>query len=516
LQHAQKPQGLFSLTVPTGGGKTISSLAFALQHAKKHNLARVIYVIPYTSIIEQNAEVIAGLIGRQFVLEHHSNVLLDHDEEVNFRRKWATENWDIPVVVTTNVQFFESFFSHKPAANRKLHNIANSVIIFDEAQMLPTEYLSPSLYAISELVYNYRVTAVLCTATQPRIEKFKYQGLEVTEMVEDPYQLSKQLKRVEYQFLGQKTDEEILQKLLEAKSGLVVVNSRKHCYWLHQQLKDRGAENIFCLSTLISPLQRKEKIAKIKKMLEDQQAVYVISTQLIEAGVDIDFPVVFRSLAGVDSIIQAGGRANREGKLVDSRGQPKMGQVFVFEPKSDWGRIPPALRNFAEITKEVIGLLGEKAFSLEGIEKYFDLLYYTNAEDGLLDDKKILNEFNAGAGKYNFRNVSEKFKIIEDNSFSIIIPYSFCADEKERIKEQEYLDELINQLRNNIFNKETIRELGRYSVSVYKNERRLLQDQGVIETQEDCLILNNKNYYDQMTGLEIFTEENKNAEAFYL
>ena len=220
LEAATEPQGLFSLTVPTGGGKTLSSLAFALSHAKQHGLRRVIYVIPYTSIIEQNALVFKEALGEKNVLEHHSNfdaASLDDDEDEDDedarRLKWASENWDIPIVVTTNVQFFESLFAVKTTKARKLHNIAKSVVIFDEAQMLPSEYLSPCMKSISELILNYGVTAVLCSATQPLVEKFVYEGLQTTEIAANPTSLSERLKRVAYSFVGKKTDDELLESL---------------------------------------------------------------------------------------------------------------------------------------------------------------------------------------------------------------------------------------------------------------------------------------------------------------
>lgn len=192
LTMADKPQGLFSLTVPTGGGKTLSSLAFALEHARVHKLRRVIYVIPYTSIIEQNAAVFIQTLGKDNVFEHHSGVdINDEDDEDSDdlrikRLKWASEDWNVPIIVTTNVQFFESLFAVKTTRVRKIHNIANSVVIFDEAQMLPPDYLTPCMWAISELIVNYGVTAVLCSATQPFVQKFAYESLKTTEIADNP------------------------------------------------------------------------------------------------------------------------------------------------------------------------------------------------------------------------------------------------------------------------------------------------------------------------------------------
>ncbi|MEI7884238.1 MAG: CRISPR-associated helicase Cas3' [Clostridia bacterium] len=499
LEKAQEEQGLYTLTVPTGGGKTLSSLAFALKHAKKHNLNRIIYVIPYTSIIEQNADIIANCVGRENVLEHHSNVLLNDendDEEEEKRIKWASENWDIPIVVTTNVQFFESFFSNKSSKTRKLHNISKSVIIFDEAQMLPRQYLSPCMYAISELVVNYHVTAVLCSATQPEISKYKYDNVNIKEIVTNPIELAKKLKRVKYTVIGKKTDEEIIELLIKNKKALVIVNSRRHAYSLYKIAKEETNCNVFHLSTLMCPMHRREVLSKIKNLLKNNKKVIAISTQLIEAGVDIDFPLVVRSIAGIDSIIQAGGRANREGKL-------KVGNVYVVEPLSEEGKIPRSLRNVVSIGQEVISVLGENAFELEGIARYFKLLYKASTSDVLLDTKNIISEYEISAGKYNFKNVAEKFKIIEDNSYNVIIPYNDAAKK------------LIKEARNNKYTNRTLRELQQYSVSIYESEYFNLDKQNVVEKLDNGInILNNEKYYNQDIGLEIFSEDNKNADCY--
>ena len=490
IKCAECPQGLFSLTVPTGGGKTISSLAFALLHAKKYNLDRVIYVIPYTSIIDQNAKIIADMLGDEYVLKHHSNMVFEKED---FRKKWASENWDIPVVITTNVQFFESFFSNKPSKSRKIHNIANSVIIFDEAQMLPREYLSPSLYAISELVENYNVTAVLCSATQPAIKKYKYRHLECREMIDNPERLAQILKRVEYTFIGKKTDDELVDMVIDSKKALVVVNSRRHAFKLFSLIKKYKQQNVYYLSTLLPPIIRLKKIEEIKAGLEKGEDIIVISTQLIEAGVDLDFPYVFRSIAGIDSIIQAGGRANREGNI-------EMGKVFVFEPSSQEGKIPKSLQLTAGIGKGIIDELGQRAFELDGITKYFEVMYDFNERDGILDSKEILSEFviYRESIELNFQKVADMYKIIEDNTYDVIIPH----------KEIECS---IKDLRNNTFDKNTLRRLGEYQVSLYNNEFIKLLNEKAIENVNGFYVLSNMHYYDEERGVDIFTEENKNG-----
>lgn len=504
---AKEEQGIFTLTVPTGGGKTLSSLAFALEHARLHGLKRVIYVIPYTSIIEQNADVIAGILGAQYVLEHHSqadesydaeNGQDDLDNNLGKQMKWASENWDIPVVLTTNVQFFESFFSNKPSKTRKLHNISKSVVIFDEAQMLPRELLSPSMYAISELVMNYKVTAVLCSATQPAISQYKYQKLALKEMIRDPQVLANKLKRVNYEVIGKKNDEEILQILADNPRSMCIVNSRKHAYALFQLAKeDENLGSVYHLSTLMHSKHRRKVLAEVKEKLKSAENVILIATSLVEAGVDIDFPMVMRSIAGIDSIIQAGGRANREGKL-------DKGRVLVFEPTSEMGKIPKSILSMVSITQEVIRKLGEEAFENRGVQMYFENLYRASSSSNILDVKNILAEFEVKGNQYkfNFETVAKKYKIIEDNTKIVIVNIS------------EDTNHLVQELRKNIFRRETIRKLQQYSVSVYKHEYEKLKAENALEILESGYsILNNSQYYDGETGLDIFSVDNKNAEC---
>jgi CRISPR-associated endonuclease/helicase Cas3 len=507
IAAAKKDQGLFTLTVPTGGGKTLSSLAFALAHARQHGLKRVIYVIPYTSIIEQNADVISGILGSEYVLEHHSQVDEDYDamngedgldNKQATQMKWASENWDIPVVLTTNVQFFESFFSNKPSKTRKLHNISKSVVIFDEAQMLPRELLSPSMYAISELVTNYRVTAVLCSATQPAIGQYKYQRLPLIEIIRDPQHLSNELKRVNYEVIGKKSDDEILQILTDNPRAMCIVNSRKHAYALYKLAKDeKQMESIYHLSTLMHSKHRRKVLKEVKEKLIRKENVILIATSLVEAGVDIDFPLVMRSIAGIDSIIQAGGRANREGKL-------ERGRVLVFEPTSEMGKIPKSILSMVSVTQEVIRVLGEEAFENEGVQLYFENLYHASSSGNVLDVKNILGEFQVKANHYqfNFETVAKKYKIIEDNTKTVIINIS------------DETNQPVQELRKNIFHRETIRKLQQYSVSVYKHEYEKLKAENALEILESGYsILNNSQYYDGKTGLDIFSIDNKNAEC---
>lgn len=506
LNAAKEAQGIFTLTVPTGGGKTLSSLAFALEHARQHGLKRVIYVIPYTSIIEQNADVLVGILGEGYVLEHHSQAeesyeaaSAEDDIESSLAKqmKWASENWDIPVVLTTNVQFFESFFSNKPSKTRKLHNISRSVVIFDEAQMLPRELLSPAMYAISELVANYRVTAVLCSATQPAINRYKYKNLPLREIIRAPQVLSAKLKRVDYEVIGKKSDEEILNIFKNNPRAMCVVNSRKHAYALFQLSKEENLESVYHLSTLMHSIHRRKVLREVKEKLIKKEKVILIATSLVEAGVDIDFPLVMRSIAGIDSIIQAGGRANREGKL-------EKGRVLVFEPSSEMGKIPKSIISMVSITQEVIRVLGDEAFENRGVQMYFEKLYQASSSGNVLDVKNILDEFEVSGNfyKFNFETVAQKFRIIEDNTQNVIINIS------------EETNRLVQELRKNIISRETLKKLQQFSVSVYRYEYEKLKEENALEVLENGYsILNNVQYYHAVTGLDIFSDDNKNAEC---
>lgn len=500
INCGKQEQGLFTLTAPTGVGKTLSSLAFALNHINEHNLERIIYVIPYTSIIEQNANVFKNIFSSlgNIVLEHHSNIVnenLTPEEEIQI--KWATENWDVPIVVTTNVQFFNSIFSSNASDNRKIHNLANSVIIFDEVQMLPLEYIAPCMTAISELILNYKSTAVLCSATQPCIDKYKYTSIKTTEIITNPVDLFNRMKRVEYKNIGKINSDKIIELSQKEKQCLIIVNSRKHAYYLYNKFKEKR-NNVFHLSTLMYSKHRNETLSNIKNKLKNNEEVIVISTQLIEAGVDVDFPVVFREIAGLDNIIQSGGRANRNGKL-------KNGIVYIFESIDDFAKIPKSIRPFADIFNEIYLEEKENSFELYGIEKYFNKLHkYIGKEN--LDSQNILNEFKLGRTIpiLNYKDVSDKFSYIQNNTYSIIV-------------ENEDNKVLIQLMENGKINKEILRQLTQYSVNIYKYELdKLIENNVIIKTKTGLLILCNPNYYNAETGLEIFTDENKNAESFIL
>ncbi|MGB9521619.1 MAG: CRISPR-associated helicase Cas3', partial [Anaerolineales bacterium] len=373
---SEKP-GFFSLTVPTGGGKTLASMAFALNHAAMHGLKRIIYVIPFTTIIEQNAKVFKEILGEENVLEHHCNFDWEakrrevsenpDDRTINvyMKLKLAAENWDIPIVVTTNVQFFESLFANKSSRCRKLHNIAKSVMIFDEAQMLPREYMRPAMAAVWELVTNYGASVVFCTATQPGLERFLPAETKVTELAPNPQGLFDFYKRVEVKNLGMLTDEELLARLNTHDQALCIVNTRRHASGLFGGLQGDGN---FHLSTLLCPAHRKQKLIEIKARLESRQPCRVVSTTVMEAGIDLDFPVGYRALTGLDSINQAAGRVNREMKR-------SVSEMFVFEPKSEFiKRTPSFLKQTTEVARMVLRDHAEAPISIPAIQAFFGQL----------------------------------------------------------------------------------------------------------------------------------------------
>lgn len=374
-QHATLPPQIFSLTVPTGGGKTLASMAFALDHAIAHGLRRVIYVIPFTSIVEQTAAVFRdafGDLGDAAVLEHHSAFADDKTTKPEAREKLklAMENWDAPVVVTTAVQFFESLFADRPSRCRKLHNIAGSVVIFDEAQTLPLPVLRPCVAALDELARNYRTSVVLCTATQPALKAPDLKGgfASVCELAPDPKRLADQLKRVRIRHIGTAGDELLAQMIAERPQVLCIVNNRRHARVLFEAIADRpGARH---LSTLMCAKHRSKVLAEVRQALKEGEPCRLVATSLIEAGVDVDFPTVLRAEAGLDSIAQAAGRCNREGSrpLADS-------EVLIFASDDQWVP-PPELQQFAAAAREILRHHGDDLLAPEAIDGYFRLLYW--------------------------------------------------------------------------------------------------------------------------------------------
>lgn len=492
-EGAELDQGFFTLTIPTGGGKTLASMAFALNHAKKHGLKRVIYVIPFTGIIEQNAGVFKEYLGMDNVLEHHSNFdwkkgdktnsdeADDETKEALDKLKLASENWDIPIVVTTNVQFFESLYANKSSSCRKLHNVAKSVIIFDEAQMLPREYLDPCMLAVKELVTNYGASAVFCTATQPALNQ-RLPKVKFTELAPDPQALFDFYKRVQVKNIGKTADADLLEKIKTHEQALCIVNTRRHAKGLFDQLDSDGS---FHLSTLMCPTHRKEVLAEIREKLKSQKPCRVISTQVMEAGIDVDFPVGFRALAGLDSVIQAAGRVNREMKR-------DVSDVYVFDPETPFiKKTPLFIKQGAAFAESVIRKFEGQVDSKAAIEEYFNSLYYVQEKEAF-DVKKILSCFDNGI-EFEFKKAAEEFRLIDNNTVSVVIPYN------------EEAKNLIERARNHPYPFTFARQLQMFTVNIYEKEFEKLQSKGVIETVNDTYqVLTEKSmdeFYNEKTGL---------------
>ncbi len=489
IDKSKLERGLYTLTVPTGGGKTISSLAFAINHALKHGMDRIIYVIPYTSIIEQTARIFKDILGCQNVLEHHSNYdFKDDEDDISYKLKLAIENWDMPIIVTTNVQFFESLHANKSSRCRKLHNIANSVIVFDEAQMIPIQYLTPCLMSISEVVMNYKTTCVLCSATQPSLKDRFPKEISVNEICENTESLYEFFKRTKVVYRGKMEVAQIAEELNNCNQVLCIVNSKKHAMEIFSKLDDEGA---FHLSTRMCPKHRNEVLNEIRQRLKDKLPCRVVSTQLIEAGVDVDFPVVYRSVAGIDSIVQAGGRCNREGKLEN-------GIINVFEPESIYTKnMPSSIKRPTEVAKTIM-VKFEDILSPQAIEAYFEELYCLEGEEGL-DINGVFNEMEKGAEgcnfNFNFKQVASQFKLIEQNTIPIII--GIDDEAANLINKLRYVDEY----------KAILRAIQPYTVNVYETEFSKMHGANMIEViNEGIYVLRDKSKYNGKTGLEFTVE----------
>lgn len=472
-EKAAKVPGLFSLTVPTGGGKTLSSMAFALEHARHYpNKRRIIYVIPYTSIIEQTADIFRGIFG-DAVIEHHSNAETDPGKE-NHKSRLASENWDAPIIVTTNVQFFESLFAAKTSRCRKLHNIVDSIVVLDEAQLLPPEFLQPILDVLNLLSKYYGVTVVLSTATQPALATREYfdaknnmRGLDnVYEIMDDPNSLYEKLERVKVRL---PTDwntsvswDTLAEEIKQHKSVLTIVNRRKDA----RELWDLMPKGTLHLSALMCGEHRSQTIKQIKARLKAHIPTSVVSTQLVEAGVDLDFPVVYRALAGLDSIAQAAGRCNREGRL-------ERGEVVVFVPPKP---APPGLlRKGEDACRSVLYALSGQPLERVLFAKYFEKLYHSCN----LDEQDIggLLKVDGQTLATNFRSAAERFKLIqnEDNA-PVIVRYHGLDGNNDTV------NKLLNTLKTEGPKRWLMRRLQRYTVNIHRRDAlKLLAQSDIIE-----------------------------------
>ncbi|MGV8119782.1 MAG: CRISPR-associated helicase Cas3' [Candidatus Xenobiia bacterium LiM19] len=477
---ADEVPGFFRLSVPTGGGKTLSSIAFALDHSLKQGKERIIYVIPYTSIIEQTAKILSDIFGAENVVEHHSN--LDPDKETP-RLRLASENWDAPIIVTTNVQFFESLYAAKSSRCRKLHNIINSVIILDEAQLLPPNLLTPCVDAMNQLVKHYNVTLVLATATQPALPDIE----DFIEIVHLGSKIYHRLKRTRINIpkaLNSRNEwNSIADQLKKHEQVLCIVNTRKDCYELHKLMPDGTIH----LSALMCGFHRSRIIRYIKWRLKKSKPIRVISTQLVEAGVDIDFPVVYRAFAGLDSIAQAAGRCNREGKL-NNKGQ--MGQVHVFIPPKP---APPGLlRKGEDTTKELCNASSIDMDSPETYNRYFELFYSRINETGTQFSDLLAKDIPC----CQFRTAAVDFTLIKDQQQrSVIVRYGKKSDE------------LIGTIRAIGPNRELMRKLQRYTVNLSVRTTEKMKAEGMLEeVWEGILAQTMPDIYTSKTGLDIFRD----------
>lgn len=482
IEKASALRGIFSLTVPTGGGKTVASMAFALNHAVANSMKRIIYVIPYTSIIEQNAKVFRDILGQENVVEHHSSVsyeLSENADEPGYRNALATENWDAPVIVTTAVQFFESLYANRSSKCRKLHNIANSVIIFDEAQMIPSNNLRPCVAAIAELVRAYNATAVLCTATQPAIDEMllEYSKKEsVVELCPDVDGMFEKFRRTSFEKEGRLTTDELVSRLESQQQVLCIVNTRKFAQEVYEALPSEGR---FHLSTLMCPVHRKQKLDEIRERLKSGKTCRVVSTSLIEAGVDVDFPRVFREMAGLDSILQAAGRCNREGKR-----SAESSIVTVFESENKVNKLIAVNRDAAEETVRDWTQPNTTSTIARYFKAYRDFLRNDDKSGVITASEKGIS----GCG-LPFEWIAKEFKLIDQNTFAVYIP---IGEGKE----------LVSRLREGERSRGLYRRAGMYSVSIYENHFNALINAGAAEPfGDDAAILTDLSLYSDEKGL---------------
>lgn len=516
IAQAKLEPGLFSLTVPTGGGKTYTSMAFALEHAishqASHQFRRIIYVIPFTSIIEQNAKVFKDAFEEyaDAVIEHHSafDATTLPSKNAKDTLKQAMETWNAPIIVTTAVQFFESLFSDKPSQCRKLHNIAGSVIILDEAQTLPLHLLRPTMAAIDELARNYKCSVVLCTATQPALDKEKgfINGFENVREIAPRHTPSGQtlfeaLKRVHIKPAGVKTDDELVQELTAHEQVLVIVNNRRHARGLYEKIQHlQGATH---LTTLMCAKHRSQVLDKVRADLKAGKPCRLISTSLIEAGVDVDFPCVMRAESGLDSIAQAAGRCNREGKRPLARSE-----VFVFQ-SPDW-KAPPELEQLAGNMREVIRNHQGDLLAPEALTMYFQGVYWGKGKE--LDSKNLLESHRNHLPKlsFPFQNIAHDYSMIDAHLKPVIIEFD---EEATTLIESLKFSESVGGI---------ARQLQRYLVQIPDNGFKELHKWGAIQTiaperlGDQFWLLINKDLYNEVAGLSWENSQFLNAESMVI
>lgn len=516
LKAAKSKPGLFSLTVPTGGGKTVSSLAFALNHAREHGLRRIILVVPYTSIIEQNAKNIREWLGDGAVLEHHSHYIHPAEREANGKKdadndqpdaleaqqfRLATENWDATIIVTTAVQFFESLFANKPSRCRKLHNIAKSVVIFDEAQMIPVPLLKPSVLAMHELVNHYGASLVLCTATQPALKKKddkdpfpgfdpgKVREIIPADKLKDLFSL---FNRVRLHHIGIISDTELGTHLKNERQVLCIVNTRKRAKEVFDAARESGKEEAwFHLSARMTPAHRSRVLDGIRKRLSSGQECHVVSTSLIECGVDISLPAVYREETGLDSIAQAAGRCNRNGELTDG------GRFYVFSPECGQPKGASDLQRRATLFKDIFRRYPDP-FSPEAVEDYFgQLRRYANTDETDVVKKLCGDSIESKQDyRFNFRMAAQAYRFIDSDMISVIV--------ENALENHDEASSLVRRLEAFDDDPVVFRLLQQHTVQIYPWEAAILQRQGALEVaRERFYILRGGIGYDRQCGLVV-------------
>lgn len=471
VSAAESPQGFFRLTVPTGGGKTLSGMAFALRHCMTSGLDRVIVAIPYTSIVDQNAGAYRSILGEEAVLEHHSNAdwrnQTDPEDapESTIRQRLASENWDAPIVVTTTIQFFESLFSNRVSACRKLHNIAKSVVILDEVQMIPEGLLDPILDVLKEMVARYHVTVVFSSATQPSFQFLHNSIGNAKEIVPDPGRFFRSLQRVRYERPPSSwTWEQLAAEVRQHPRAMAVLNRKRDALATLDALADPEA---YHLSTLLYPAHRRRILKELREKLERREPCRLIATQVVEAGVDLDFPVVFRAVGPLDRIVQAAGRCNREGGLGTE------GRVIVFTPSE--GGVPHG--TYAAGMSNALGLLADPCADLNDpalYDRYFVRLYQTVSTDAkhIQERRKELD----------FPAVTERFRMIESPTVPVLVRKALCDEERALI------EDALERLRNRWGSpRSAMRMLQPFIVSLFQQDVACALTQGLAVPLESGL-----------------------------
>jgi len=453
---AANPAGLFTLTAPTGSGKTLAMLKFALEHAVRNNMRRIVLAVPYLSIIEQTAAVYRAVFEgfpENFILEHHSLAGLGIAESVEGTvpareraRRLLAENWDAPIIVTTNVQLLESLFSNRPSACRKLHNLMNAVIMFDEAQTLPQCLAVPTLAALSHLAAAYGTTVLFATATQPAfdtlhdsVRKLVPSGWQPVEAAPGHPVLYGKLRRykVVWPQSGEtKSWEDLAAEIRREKQVLCVVNLKKHAHALLEELRDQ--EDLFHLSTNLCALHRRTILNQVRGRLRENSPCRLISTQCVEAGVDVDFPVVYRAMAPLDAIAQAAGRCNREGRLRDADGNPRLGEIRVFEPEvaGDYRSRYPTHAYFqaAEVTRSMLIEAGPEGLDLNNPVVF--RAYYRSLYDRSRPESKS-EELDEAVRRIDFAGVARQYRIIAHDAIQVLVPYGPYIELFNALRRQE-------------------------------------------------------------------------------